>query len=210
MPLHDPRMQVAGASTGAESAGDPAAWLADHGDALFRYAWARVRSDAAAEDLVQDTLLAAWEGRSRFRGGSTVRTWLTGILRFKVIDHLRRRGRERTLTDLSGTLEEAEQEAFNERLHWRSRELAPGDWEPEAGTDVDRAGFRGALEACLARLPPTASRVFLMREVDELETAEICKICAISPTNCFTLLHRARLALRRCLEETWFLRHDAR
>ena len=72
---------------------EPALWLEQHGDALFAYALGRTRNRATAEDLVQDTLLAAFASRDAFKGGSAERTWLIGILKHKVIDCLRRRGR---------------------------------------------------------------------------------------------------------------------
>src|SRR5262249_55627616 len=71
---------------------DPGGWVERHGDYLYRFAAAAVRHRQAAEDLVQETLLAAWRGRTGFAGGASERTWLTAILKRKVVDWLRRRG----------------------------------------------------------------------------------------------------------------------
>src|SRR5271165_1791769 len=75
---------------------DASAWLERHGDALYCYARARVGACDLAEDLVQETLLAALEARQQFAGRSSVRTWLFSILRHKIVDLYRRGGAERT------------------------------------------------------------------------------------------------------------------
>src|SRR5215218_10549615 len=85
-----------------ERAADPRAWLADHGDYLYRYALAAARDREAAEDLVQETLLAAWRARAEFAGRASERTWLTAILKRKAVDWLRRRVRERLRTGGDG------------------------------------------------------------------------------------------------------------
>ena len=79
----------------AEPLTNPREWVDRHGDFLYRFAMARVRRADVAEDLVQETLLAAWRGRARFAGRSSERTWLTSILKRKAIDWLRRRVLER-------------------------------------------------------------------------------------------------------------------
>ena len=63
----------------------------------------------------------------------------------------------------------------------------------------------GVMELCLERLPPNTARAFMMREVMELETAEICKELAITANNLWVILYRARMALRLCLEQNWFM-----
>jgi RNA polymerase sigma-70 factor (ECF subfamily) len=57
---------------------------------------------------------------------------------------------------------------------------------------------------CLERLPSRTARVFMMREHLGFETGEICKELDITPTHCWVLLYRARMALRECLQQTWF------
>ena len=97
---------------------DPAAWVDGHGDILFRYARARVRSDHVAEDLVQDTLLAALAAGKTFRGESAERTWLVGILRHKVLDHLRAAGRLRPVGEITGTDTDIDA-LYTERGSWK-------------------------------------------------------------------------------------------
>lgn len=187
---------------------DPAAWVDEHGDYLFRYALARVRLKSVAEDLVQETLMAGFKSRDNFRGDSAVRTWLTGILKFKIIDHLRIRHRETPVSQLETDGDQGG-DFFGSDHHWNQGD-APQMWDADRASANDREGFREAFARCSGKLPPLVARIFMLREVDELPTEEICKINGITPTNFFTIMHRARLALRRCLEETWFTRHDSR
>jgi len=183
---------------------DPERWLEDHGDSLFHYALSRLRNPARAEDLVQETLLAALRSSARYQGRSSERTWLVGILRHKLLDHLRKAGRETSFSDLEFYGDE-EREAFaNEAFpdHWVA-EQGPGEWT-QPGASLDRAVFWQAFEACVSKLPERVARVFLMRELDSLGSDDICSTLNISPNNLWVMLHRARMALRRCLEGSWF------
>ena len=91
---------------------------------------------------------------------------------------------------------------FDESGHW---ENPPADWgDPEAA--LSRAQFMDIMQFCLEKLPPNTARVFMMREVMELESTKICKELAITSTNLWVILYRARMALRQCLEQNWFAR----
>lgn len=170
---------------------------------LLRYASLQLRDSAAAEDCVQEALLAALAGQASFAGRANLRTWLTGILKHKIIDHLRRSGRERPLNGADDDRAEADavDALFAEDGHWRGD--APSDWgNPVAALENSR--FRAAFELCLQRLPARTAQVFTMREVMEMTTEEICQELEITATNCWVMLHRARLTLRECLQLTWF------
>ena len=78
-----------------DSALAPETWVDQHGDALYRFALRRVTDPELADDLVQETFLEGLSARSSFTGGSSVRTWLTAILKHKIIDQYRRSGRTR-------------------------------------------------------------------------------------------------------------------
>jgi RNA polymerase sigma-70 factor (ECF subfamily) len=178
--------------------------LQQHRRYLLRYAMLQLRDAAAAEDVVQETLLAAIEGSSSFSGKSSLRTWLTGILKHKIIDHLRRRSREQPLGPEEAEDERSEAERidilFREDGHWRN---FPSEWaNPDAS--LENQDFWKVFEKCCNALPPKVARVFMMREVMELSTEEICKELAITATYCWVMLHRARLSLRECLESKWF------
>jgi len=162
---------------------------------LLRYAALQLRDPHAAEDAVQETLLAALAGEATFQGRANLRTWLTGILKHKIIDAIRRASREAP----SASADEFEA-LFDERGHWLEM---PSAWaDPDASLEQKR--FFAALEACLQRLPQKISQAFMMREHLGLDTDEICKELAITPTHCWVLLYRARMALRECLEKDWF------
>jgi RNA polymerase sigma-70 factor (ECF subfamily) len=168
---------------------------------LLRYASLQLRDMAAAEDAVQEALLAALAGESNFAGRSILRTWLTGILKHKIVDAIRRQSRERTAAELEpGSDAEEFDGLFDRRGHW---EESPDAWEQPEGA-LGQKQFLAALEACLRALPERTARVFMMREHLGMETAEICKELGITPTHCWVMLHRARMALRQCLEMNWF------
>ena len=178
---------------------DPHTWVAEHGDYLFRVARRQLRSDALAEDAVQETLLAALSARTRYSGEATPRTWLTGILKHKIIDLIRRQAREVEVPrdEEGGQDWEA---LFKADGHW---EHPPCEWRtPE--TEAELSQLRVVLLECTDKLKPSLARVFSLREVVGMETEEICKELNISPTNCWVLLHRARLFLRACLELNGF------
>jgi RNA polymerase sigma-70 factor (ECF subfamily) len=166
---------------------------------LMRFARTQLRNDAWAEDAVSDTLLAALEKPLAFAGQSQLKTWLVGILKHKVIDQLRRHTREATVM-VGEDGEDLDESLFKPDGHFREM---PPDWgSPEA--QCRQQEFFTVLEMCMEHLPPTQGRVFMMREWLELDTDEICKELAISATNLWVLLHRARLRLRECLQLRWF------
>ena len=180
------------------------AQLESHRPYLLRYAVAQLRDGQLAEEAVQEALLAALESIGTFAGRSSLRTWLTSILRFKVIDLQRRAVAERANVPLDhggdGDDDAWMDDLFDASGHWRE---APGTWgDPAAALEQGR--FWRVFEACLDRLPPAGGRVFFKREVLGEDTDAICKGEGITPSNCWVILHRSRIALRACLEKNWF------
>jgi RNA polymerase sigma-70 factor (ECF subfamily) len=175
-----------------------------HRPYLLRYALAQLRDAQLAEEAVQECLVAALESLGTFGGKSSLRTWLTSILRFKVIDLQRRAVSERANVPFDeGTESEDDgwlDDLFDATGHWRE---PPQAWSnPEAALEQRR--FWEAFEKCLDRLPAAGSRVFFKREVLGEDTDAICKDERITPSNCWVILHRARIMLRACLEKNWF------
>jgi len=187
-------------SMGEKERSDPAGWVDAHGDILFRFALVRVRDRTLAEDLVQETLLAAFRGRDSFSGRSSERTWLVGILKNKIADHFRRSARESS-RDEQLLREALGDTPFDGKGHWRA---GPSDWGTDPAALARQAGFLDQFRRCLSELPGTQAGAFTLREVDGLGTQEICKILEISETNLWVILHRARMRLRACLEANWF------
>ncbi len=175
-------------------------WLAEHGDYLYRYALARLRDPHQAEDAVQETLLAAISGSS-FAGKASPRTWLTGILKHKIIDQFRRQQRETRLEspDDIGEEEPGMDEFFVEDGHWSE---PPQHWV-EPGNLLQQQQFLEILQDCMDRLPKKLARIFLLREIEETDNEDICKELEISPTNAWVMLYRARMGLRKCVEMNW-------
>jgi len=182
---------------------DPfAAELDAHRRYLLRVARLQLRDGDLAEDVVQETLVAALAGRQGFSGRSTVRTWLTGILKHKIVDAIRQK--QRRPIAAAELDEEADLEAldplFADGGAWQTPPTSWGD--PESA--LSQQEFMEVLERCLERLPPATARVFAMREILELSTDEICKELTITANNLWVILYRARMALRQCLEQHWF------
>lgn len=175
--------------------------LQQHGSYLLRYAMLQLRDPALAEDVVQETLLAAIENRSSYAAQSALRTWLIGILKHKIMDVLRKRMREPQLEVAEGEdTDELMDALFRKNGRWAS---PPQSWgNPEES--FENARFWEVFELCNQRMPVKTARAFMMREFMGMSTEEICQELSISTTNCWALLHRARLALRECLDFNWF------
>jgi RNA polymerase sigma-70 factor (TIGR02943 family) len=181
---------------------DPRSWVDEHGDCLYRYALVRVRTPEVAEDLVQETLLVAVRSQDKFAGRSSERSWLVGILKNKVVDYYRKLGRETSFTDLEFLKDECSHK-FVEQGFW-NHDLGPHEWRPEADEVMHKGEFWQTMRNCLSTLPQRVADVFMMREMDDLPSKEICHTLSISESNLWVMLHRARMALRECLEINWF------
>jgi RNA polymerase sigma-70 factor (ECF subfamily) len=168
---------------------------------LLRIAKLQLRDDETAADVVQETVLAAFQSRHSFSGKSKLKTWLIGILKFKIIDALRIRNRQPVAAShLKAELEIDDIDAlFDSEGIWRNK---PGAWEdPES--EASQQDFMKIMELCLERLPPNSARVFMLRELFELDADEICALTFISRNHLGVLLYRARMSLRGCLEVNW-------
>jgi RNA polymerase sigma-70 factor (ECF subfamily) len=168
---------------------------------LLRFAQLQLRNDSLAEDVVSETLLALLEHPERFEGRSSLRTYATGILKFKIIDVLRTRGREVQVEPLDEqSVDDALDALFAGDGHWQQ---PPPAWQqPERS--LEQTQFFVVLQACVERLPPKIGRVFMMREWLEQEVDDICKDLGITANHCGVMLYRARMALRECLQRQWF------
>lgn len=174
---------------------DPSEWVGQYGDALYRYALARLRRSHEAEEAVQETLLAAFQARQQFQGRSRPLTWLTGILKRKIVDRLRKTAR------LPADIDPTDLDiCFDAHEHWRE---PLGRWGDPARF-AERADFWRVVRNCLAKLPARMAAAFTLRTIDEEQPAAVCRDLAISPENLAVLLHRARLRLARCLQIHWF------
>ena len=185
---------------------EPGRWVEQYGDYLYSYAMSRVNDSAMAEDLVQETFLAALKGRESFRGGSTERTWLISILKRKIIDGYRKKYSSRESSP--GTLDQT----VSDGEFYRSEDPFSGHWLegmgphsntllPEGKLEVEQ--LRDFINRCIDHLPPQLATVFVMRMIDEEDAKAICKELGITASNLWVMLHRARLRMRDCLEKSW-------
>lgn len=178
---------------------NPELWLEEHGDYLFRYALSRVHNNDLAADMVQETLLAAWKGHKRFKGDSSLRTWLVGIMKHKIIDYIRKDIRQRKIAD--GLQNDPASDLFTENGSWLDN---PSAWVNNPESLCGDSQFRGVLEQCLEHLPEKQRAVFEMREMNGIESDDICKAYDVTTTHLHVLMHRARLSLQNCLQKHWF------
>ncbi len=182
----------------------PDTWVDQHGDYLYRCAMLRVRDAEVAQDIVQETLLAALQARNSFAGQSAERTWLVGILKHKVIDYMRRASREKPFEDLERiTAYDDEEHSFGDDGHWRNEHVGPVDWACDPRKLTENTQFWEVLRYCLERLPERTAQVFSLKEIDGVDSDEVCKVLGVTPSNLWVLLHRARSRLRECFETQW-------
>lgn len=184
---------------------NPESWPDLYGDFLYRFAFLRVREASVAEEMVQETFLAALRARGSFEGQSTERSWLVGIMKHKIVDHFRKVSREIPTDDMDRVrTEENPDGTFDLKGHWKPDRTAPLEWPDHPDVAVEQSEFWNVLKRCLGELPPRMAQVFTLREVDETSTEEICSMMKITPSNLWVLLHRSRKHLRGCLERHHF------
>ena len=185
---------------------NPEKWVDLYGDYLYGYAFYRVYEATVAEDLVQETFLAALHSFKNFQYRSSIKTWLTGILKHKIVDHFRKKAKEQQIDDIEPNINKLD-DLFTKNGQWK---IKPANWNADPQKLYDQKEFIKILHKCLSELPGRQASAFILREIVGENTKEICKILDISTTNSWVLLHRARMYLRRCLEINWFTNGDVR
>ncbi|PCJ63073.1 MAG: RNA polymerase subunit sigma-70 [Planctomycetota bacterium] len=176
-------------------------WVDQYGDILFRFATLRVRDASVAEDLVQEALMAGIKSAKNFKGQSTERSWLIGILKHKILDYYRKSSRENNVSQYLD--EEGNFESFFDQQMMSANHKAP-EWAGDPSGSMEKEEFWNVFRSCLNNIPQKLSQVFAMREIDGVSTDEICKELNITSTNVWVILHRARAGLKGCLEKNWF------
>jgi len=180
---------------------DPHNWVKAHADYLYAFAIARINDEETAKDLVQETFLAALSKINSFEGKSAERTWLTAILKNKVIDVYRKKSSGLKNIDIK----EAEQEQsdfFSDDGHWIA-EHGPREFGIEDKDHLVNKEFEQILQKCLQKLPALWMAVFTMKHIDEQATDIICAELKVTTSNFWVIIHRAKLNLRACLQKNW-------
>ncbi|PKO62279.1 MAG: RNA polymerase subunit sigma [Betaproteobacteria bacterium HGW-Betaproteobacteria-18] len=184
------------------------AFLNDLRRQMVKFATLQLSNSHAAEDAVQEALIGALKNAKSFAGRAALKTWVFAILKNKIADVLRQKQRMVDASSLLREDEEAEDfgELFDKKGMWQADEK-PATWgNPQSALHQNQ--FWKVFEACLEGLPGNQARVFMMKEFVELDAAEICTAVGITTTNLNVMLHRSRLRLRECLENTWFLQGE--
>ena len=179
---------------------DPHQWVKAHADYLYAYAIKRINDTELARDLVQETFLAALEKVDKFEGKSSERTWLTAILKNKIIDVYRKKSSG--LRKEEQTAEQEQQDFFGEDGHWKA-DYAPSHFGIEDTDHLGNKEFNSILQKCLQKLPTLWMAVFTMKHIDDEDTPAICTELKVTPANFWVIIHRTKLNLRACLQRNW-------
>jgi RNA polymerase sigma-70 factor (ECF subfamily) len=189
-------------ASGISSLTDPV-FLQDLRAQMIKFANLQLGDNALAEDAVQEALIGALKNARSFNRRSALKTWVFAILKNKITDVLRKRMRtvevSRILPDQEGNLDQL----FNIKGFWHDDER-PASWS-QPMESVKNDHFWRVFEVCLSDLPERQARIFMMREFLELDSKEICDSLNVSTSNLHVMLYRARLGLRECLENHWFV-----
>ncbi len=175
-------------------------WVEQYADILYRFALVRIQNPTIAEDLVQETFVAALKSQSSFRDESSQQTWLIGILKHKIIDYFRSRKRTISLEETDFSCLNTDEELSRPPL----QKISCKEWDISPEKIVEDTAFSETLQKCLGHLSEKTKQLFLMREVDEVDSEELCKIFNVTPTNLWVMLYRIRNQLRKCLQKNWF------
>jgi RNA polymerase sigma-70 factor (TIGR02943 family) len=196
-PVHENIVDITG-----KSLLEPHLWVDRYADYLYGYAISRLNNEEQAQDLVQDTFLSALEKAEAFRGDSNERTWLTAILKYKIIDVYRKKSAVFISRDEYGTATD-EEEYFDPDLNNWKREHWPAPFGVEEHDPLHNKEFMGVLQKCMQRLPPLWLSVFKLKHMEDEKTEIICRDMRISSSNYWVIIHRAKVNLRSCLQKNW-------
>ncbi len=177
----------------------PSTWVDRYGDYLYSFALYKIQDESIAQELVQETMMAALGSKDNFKGQSTEKTWLTGILKHKITDHIRKKYRELNLED--NILDnEAMDDNFDCNGRWKT---GPVEWAANPENLLEQKSFLDVVKKCLKDLPKRQSKVLTLRQLKGETTQKICNLLDISEANCWVILHRARMMMRTCIETNW-------
>ncbi len=178
---------------------NPNKWIELYADYLFNYTITRVDNHDIAKDLVQETFFSGIKGQANFRGQASERTWLISILKRKIIDHYRKINSAKGKKEVRMSFY-----SDGERKGSWIEECVPQNWTNEAEKNIENDELKSTLNKCIELLPDKYRMVFLLKTVKEYETEEICNELDITSSNLWVIIHRARVQLRKCIEENWF------
>ncbi|MBL4585559.1 MAG: sigma-70 family RNA polymerase sigma factor [Flavobacteriales bacterium] len=171
----------------------------DHTEEMVRYTMGKISNQSEAQDIVQDTFIAAFGSAGNFKGDSNPKTWLYGILKHKILDYHRKNFRQPKQVEIADDKQDA---FFGADGAWK-KEAQPQSWNEEAHL-LDNPDFNMQLSNCISKLPPKQGTAIRLKYQEDVNVEIIRKELGITATNYWQLLHRAKLQLRQCLENNWF------
>ena len=183
-------------------------YLHDLRQQMMKFAVLQLSSFQQAEDVVQEALTSAFEHLKSFSGRAAFKTWVFAILKNKIIDLVRQKSRLVTIPELfdDQKSELSIDELFDSAGHWHKYEV-PKAWQsPEEM--IEQHDFWIIFDACLNDLPAKYAQVFMLREMIELSSEEICLKLELTISHLNVLMYRSRARLRECLENKWLLQGD--
>jgi RNA polymerase sigma-70 factor (ECF subfamily) len=180
-------------------------WVKRYTNSMYAWALYKTSDKASAEDLVQDTFLTAYEQLEKFRGDGNPKTWLLAILNNKIAGHYRKKYREPVQKseerELSGN--SVFSSMFDEDDRWKTNEK-PLSWHAEEKHLLDDKDFNLVLTLCMDKLPEHWRSAVYLKFIEQKKGELICQELNVAPTNFWQILHRAKLQLRKCLDNNWF------
>lgn len=174
-------------------------WVHAYGDDLYAWAYYKLGDKELAEDIVQDTFLAAHQAIGKFNSESSPKTWLTAILKNKVADHYRKSFKQPTVS-----FDDDAHPFFKSNGRWEKEQMKSLAEYPFHQELLDDDDFNHTLEDCMQKLPNVWHSAINFKYISEKNSADICQELNITPTNYWQLIHRAKLHLRDCLKNNWF------
>lgn len=175
---------------------NPSLWVQNYSDFMFNYTITRVNDRDIAKDLIQDTFVAALKSMKNYKGEATERTWLTAILKRKIIDHYRNKNSKKGQTEIKIP-------NLSQSNDWLENKIAD-PFTINAENAIENKELGEAIYNCLSKLPPKQATVFKLKTINQVDTQTICKDLNITASNFWVIIHRARTAMANCLEKNWF------
>lgn len=179
---------------------NPEKWISEYGDYLYGYAMSKLFSKELAEELLQETFLSAFQSKDNFKGNSNEKTWLISILKRKIFDYYRKKSKSKEI------LPNYDSPFIEEKFlngSWKE-DRQPQDWDFESVDLSSDEDFIFVLKKCISYLPDKWKAVFTLKHIEDISNNEICDELEVSESNIWTILHRARLKLRECIEKLWY------
>jgi len=178
-------------------------WVIEYSDALFDWAYFKTSKREVAEDLVQDTFLAAFQSYHTFKFESNPKSWLNTILNNKIVDYYRKSAAQATVLNGENNRQAyaITESFFDQNDKWKSE--PESIWKDDLHL-LDDEDFNGVMRTCLEDLPETWRNAISFKYLFSRDLKEICQELNLSMSNYWQVIHRAKLMLKKCLEVKYF------